>query len=152
MYYTDGSGTVQGLDISEKMIDYSTKRLHNEILSGKLQIHLGSVLDMPFNNAIFDRIFHCNCYYFWPDHNLAARELSRVMKPGGVMVTAVQWEWAKYLHQKGFMQGGNVVEPDQFMKILERNGFENIYVKKCCAQWNRSFYAYFATRSTEENP
>lgn len=52
------------------------------LATGKVTLHLCDVAAMPVAVSSVDKVFHCNCYYFWPDQKKAALEIHRVMKPG----------------------------------------------------------------------
>lgn len=55
------------------------------IASKKVTLHHCDVAAMPLRDSTVDRVFHCNCYYFWPDLRKGAAEIHRVMKPGNGM-------------------------------------------------------------------
>lgn len=59
------------------------------IASGKVTLHLCDVAAMPLADNTVDKVFHCNCYYFWPDLRKTASEIHRVIKPGNVAKRAV---------------------------------------------------------------
>lgn len=61
----------------------ATKRLKDLMASGKLTLHHCDVAAMPLGDNSVDKVFHCNCYYFWPDLRKGGAEIHRVMKPGG---------------------------------------------------------------------
>uniref|UniRef100_A0A3B1IVN8 Methyltransferase type 11 domain-containing protein n=1 Tax=Astyanax mexicanus TaxID=7994 RepID=A0A3B1IVN8_ASTMX len=74
--YANGpQGKLLGVDVSEYMHQMALERMQEQILVGKVNV---------------DKVFHCNCYYFWPDLQRAAAEIHRVMKPGGLMVTTLR--------------------------------------------------------------
>lgn len=50
--------------------------------NGKLSLHLCDIKAMPLEDNTVDKVFHSNCYYFWPDLRKASAEIYRVMKPG----------------------------------------------------------------------
>lgn len=54
------------------------------MLSGKVTLHCCDVATMPLADNIVDKVFHSNCYYFWPDLKKGATEIHRVMKPGRI--------------------------------------------------------------------
>lgn len=89
----NGGGVVYGADYStaiiEKvkgftfpLVDFSSllqakKRFPEEIHTGELVLNRATVELLPYPSNIFDRIFHCNSYYFWPELSLATKELYR---------------------------------------------------------------------------
>ncbi|XP_039605794.1 uncharacterized methyltransferase YdaC-like [Polypterus senegalus] len=80
-YLTDSKGMLYGLDYSEYIHKVASKRLQEQSTSGKTQLLLGSVENIPLPDSSVDRVFHCNCYYYWPDLKTCSAELHRVMKP-----------------------------------------------------------------------
>ncbi|OWF44980.1 hypothetical protein KP79_PYT26342 [Mizuhopecten yessoensis] len=105
------------------MVIAATKRVKKDIDDGKVELINGDVADLScFDSNTFDRVFHCNCYYFWPDIDKVARELHRVMKSDAVIVTTMSSERVKRLKDKGFLQYGN---PDQarYLNALKSGGF-----------------------------
>lgn len=44
-------------------------------------------MELPYSDNFFERVFHVNCYYFWPDLDQGISELGRVMKTDGLMVS-----------------------------------------------------------------
>lgn len=61
------------------------KQMMELIASKKVTLHHCDVAAMPLRDSTVDRVFHCNCYYFWPDLRKGAAEIHRVMKPGNAM-------------------------------------------------------------------
>ncbi|KAH3695456.1 hypothetical protein DPMN_082916 [Dreissena polymorpha] len=107
------------------MLKMAEGSLSQEILAKKVQLKFCSVKKLPYDPNYFDKIFHVNCYYFWPDLDMAMQELQRVIKPQGKLVTTLNLERLKEVKSKNMMQCGNF-DPDRYMKALERNGFTNI--------------------------
>lgn len=77
------AGKVYGADISKDLVNQVSSRLKNQLDSGKLELHLAGVSQLPFDDNSLDRIITCNTIYFWPEPLADAKELLRVLKPGG---------------------------------------------------------------------
>lgn len=60
----------------------ASKRLKDLVASGKLTLHHCDVAAMPLGDSTVDKVFHCNCYYFWPHLRTGGAEIHRVMRPG----------------------------------------------------------------------
>lgn len=60
----------------------ASEQLKELITAGRITLHHCSVAAMPLGDSTVDKVFHCNCYYFWPDLRKGATEIHRVMKPG----------------------------------------------------------------------
>uniref|UniRef100_A0A672S6Q1 Methyltransferase domain-containing protein n=1 Tax=Sinocyclocheilus grahami TaxID=75366 RepID=A0A672S6Q1_SINGR len=68
---TDPEGKLQGVDYFQYMHEIASKHMKEQISRGK------AVLYKPNSK----KVFHCICYYFWPDLKAGARAIHRVMKP-----------------------------------------------------------------------
>jgi len=74
---------VVGVDISEKMIEWSRRRAREERVEAKVEFRTADVLDLPFEAGRFDVVFAESVLIFVEDKAQAIRECVRVTKPGG---------------------------------------------------------------------
>jgi len=74
---------VVGVDISEKMIEWSRRRAREERLEARVEFRTADVLDLPFEADRFDVVFVESVLIFVEDKPKAIRECVRVTKPGG---------------------------------------------------------------------
>ena len=74
---------VVGVDISEKMIEWSHKRAHEERVEDKVEFRVADVLDLPFEADRFDAVLVESVIAFVDDKARAIRECVRVTRPGG---------------------------------------------------------------------
>jgi len=74
---------VVGVDISEKMVEWSRRRAREERVEAKVKFRTGDVLDLPFEADRFDVVFAESVLIFVEDQARAIRECVRVTKPGG---------------------------------------------------------------------
>ncbi len=74
--------TYTGIDISSTMVDEAQKR--NAGLSN-VNFRLTGSRDIPFGEGQFDKILTSNTLYFWENPTGYAKELVRVLRPGGVV-------------------------------------------------------------------
>ena len=74
---------VVGVDISEKMIEWSHKRAHEERVEDKVEFRVADVLDLPFDDDRFDAVLVESVIAFVDDRARAVRECIRVTRPGG---------------------------------------------------------------------
>lgn len=80
----EGSGKIYGMEMNKKLFEKAEKFCSLEISEEKVEIHFGIPSHMPFLENYFDRVFHCNAFYFWPNLDLTVAEIFRVMKPGAL--------------------------------------------------------------------
>ncbi len=76
------AGSVAGVDSSQEMVDQSTVRNAKAIESGRVDLRLGSVENVPFEDNIFNKVVAIDSMQVWPDAVAGLRELRRGMKPG----------------------------------------------------------------------
>ena len=74
---------VAGVDISEKMIDWSRQRAHEERVEDKVEFRVADILDLPFEADRFDAVIVESVIAFVSDKARAIQECRRVTKPGG---------------------------------------------------------------------
>lgn len=73
-----------GVDISETMVQEANKLNENLVTAGEVSFTLSDGKVLGFANDTFDKIFTVNTVYFWTDPVAFAREIHRVLKPGGI--------------------------------------------------------------------
>ena len=74
---------VVGVDILEKMIEWSRQRARQEGVEDRVEFRTADVLDLPFEADRFDVVICESVLAFIEDKPRAIRELVRVVKPGG---------------------------------------------------------------------
>lgn len=82
------SGKVYGIDLSEKMVEISRKRAHQEGINGQIELICGDALHLPYESEILDGVFMSFTLELFdtPDIVLVLSECRRVLKPGGQIV------------------------------------------------------------------
>ncbi|KAM9342226.1 putative methyltransferase YdaC isoform 1-T3 [Pholidichthys leucotaenia] len=140
---TGPTGHLIGVDYSEYMHQMAKEQLEELITKGKVTLHHCDVAAMPLEDSTVDKVFHCNCYYFWPDLKKGATEIHRVMKPGGLMVTTLRLSSVAGLAAKRIMPGENW-RPEAYMAALKVSGFTDVRMED--KRHNQiTFQAIFAT-------
>ncbi|XP_056278809.1 uncharacterized methyltransferase YdaC isoform X2 [Pseudoliparis swirei] len=122
---TEPTGWLIGVDYSAYMHQMASERLKACVASGKVTLHHCDVAKMPLADSLVDRVFHCNCYYFWPDLRKGATEIHRVMKPGGVMVAVLRLSSIAAIAAKQVLPGENW-RPEAYMAALRDTGFTDV--------------------------
>ncbi len=77
---------VTGLDLSPVLIETAKERASEQELS--VDYVVGDVENLSFDDASFDKVSSTCGIMFSPDHEAAAREVTRVTAPGGKVVLA----------------------------------------------------------------
>jgi len=82
-----------GIDLSEGMAQRARER--------GLDVHIGSVCDLPFDDDEFDLTYSFKVLAHVPDIDAAVREAARVTRPGGHMLLEFYNPWSlRYLAKK----------------------------------------------------
>jgi len=74
---------VVGVDISEKMIEWSRRRARQEQVESRVDLRVGDILELPFEPDRFDVVFVESVVVFVEDKARAIHECVRVTRPGG---------------------------------------------------------------------
>lgn len=72
---------VTGLDLSDVMIETARRRAGDEGLG--IAYDVGDAENLPYEDASFDVVSSSVGFFLAPDHEAAARQLVRVVRPGG---------------------------------------------------------------------
>lgn len=79
-------GIVKGIDYSPVSVEKTKKVNETAIAEGRCAVLQGSVVDMNFEDDLFDAVTAFETVYFWPDLTQCFREAYRVLKPGGTFL------------------------------------------------------------------
>lgn len=90
-------GVVVGLDLNPGML--ARARASTPAAGAAVQWHEGDAAAMPFDAETFDAVLCQAGFQYFTDRQQAAREMRRVLKPGGRLVVLV---WRALAHSPGF--------------------------------------------------
>jgi len=114
---------IYGIDISSDMLKVATEKSREKIEQGKVELLLGDVLKLPFENDLMDKIYTINTIYFWQDIHKGLAEIKRVLKPNGIFLNVIYLkEWLDKLPitQYGFSK----YTAEQIEKITTESGLK----------------------------
>jgi ubiquinone/menaquinone biosynthesis C-methylase UbiE len=74
-------GSAAGVDISDEMISRAQADPTNP---HNISFVNAPATALPFEDSFFDKVFSVESLYYYPDIPAALKEVSRVMKPGGL--------------------------------------------------------------------
>jgi len=83
-------GFVGGVDHSEVMVSQARRRNRESLAAGRVELTLGDAADLPWGDRSFDKAYAVNVAQFWKEGGRVLGELRRVLKPGGLLLLAVQ--------------------------------------------------------------
>ncbi|MBN1200727.1 MAG: methyltransferase domain-containing protein [Anaerolineae bacterium] len=79
-----------GVDYSDLMVRRAQARNAAAIRAGQVDLRYGSVLDLPYDDGSFDKVFAINSLHHWADPAAGLAEIYRVLKPGGLIAITEQ--------------------------------------------------------------
>lgn len=116
---------LHGIDFSEDMVQRAIQENASFIAEGKMQFQNASVSAIPYSDAYFDHVCTINTLYFWPSPLHDAKEIVRVLKPGGSCTIAIRPKKdAETL--EATKHGFKLYEEEEVEDLLLDAGFTNI--------------------------
>ncbi len=82
-------GKVFGVDYSPTMVNQASGRFKSDIASGRLQLHTGSITQLPLEDGSLQGAITINTIYFIAELDRAFSELNRVVAPAGRVVVGI---------------------------------------------------------------
>lgn len=82
-----GSGKVVGLDFSKNMLSVGEKKVQQSGLADQVELVYGNAMNLPFPDDSFDHVTIGFALRNVPDLVQVLREMKRVVKPGGQVVS-----------------------------------------------------------------
>lgn len=140
-------GQVVGVDLSEAMIQETSKELARQNMSLKVAVRQMDAENLQFSDESFDYVLCGFAIFFFPQLNRAMSEFYRVLKPNGHICVSTwdtlfyeQWGWFDALIKEYLPpeptpseKSGSTSEPvfdtpEGLESILASAGFENIQI------------------------
>jgi hypothetical protein len=105
------------------MVQQAQRRFWRQIAEGRIQMQLGSVPQLSFPDASFDRILTINTIYFWPDASRARRNPQSSEERGRRCSLSLPREkMEKYAAKYDF----TLLSPDEVANLMRQVGFRDI--------------------------
>jgi demethylmenaquinone methyltransferase/2-methoxy-6-polyprenyl-1,4-benzoquinol methylase len=102
---------IVGLDISEGMLEVGKHKIEKANLSKKIEMIVGDSEDMPFKDDTFDAITVSFGVRNFANLSKGIREISRVLKPTGVLVILETSNPTKFPFKQGYKLYTNLFLP-----------------------------------------
>lgn len=83
-------GHVVGLDLSRKMLDIAQQKIEAIHLEDFITLINDNAQSMPFTDGAFDVVTCLEALEFMPDPAATLREMIRVLRPGGLLLTTIR--------------------------------------------------------------
>ena len=81
------NGRIVGLDVSHLMLEAGLRAVEKQSLDGRVQLVQGRAEHLPFPDETFDTVVFTYLLRYVQDPDATIRELSRVLKPGGELLS-----------------------------------------------------------------
>ena len=116
---------VYGVDHSEFMVREAARYHSRAVYANRLRLEHGSASMLAYPQDYFPKIVSVNTLYFWNPAQKVARELLRVLKPGGVLVLGFRSR--STVENLAFTEHGfNLYEAEEVEALLTEAGFVDI--------------------------
>ncbi len=121
---------VYGVDYSIESVNLSKEVNEDLIREGRVEVHEGNVMDLPFEDNSFDIVTAFETVYFWPDIVKSFGEVKRVLKPGGMFLIGCESNGTNNLAMKFFDKVIDMTfyEDNDLVGFLEINDFKDVTV------------------------
>ena len=127
------AGRVYGVDFSQASVEASRDTNRDAVAAGRVEIQQASVSKLPFTDAMFDLVTAVETHYYWPDLPNDAREILRVLKPGGMLVViaeAYKGRYGWFFQLAMLPMRAKLMSADEHRAWLETAGFTNVAVQE----------------------
>jgi phosphoethanolamine N-methyltransferase len=129
---------VTGIDLAEEMVAVAHERARELKMEDSVNFILGDVLEEKFSEP-FDIIWSRDAFMHIPDKRRLFSRLYDLSAPGGRLVitdyargkTTGSPEFEKYIETTGY----SVIEPEEYGRLLEAAGYENVVVDDATARF-----------------
>lgn len=143
-------GRIVAVDLSQGMLEQAAAKLHRAPTLGpagtvpppseRVDLLRHTSMPLPFPNASFDVVCCLEVLELLPDAQAALLEMSRLLRPGGILLTS-----------RGTEESGRkakVRSRKEMSDMLQAGGFENIQI----AKWWKLFDRVLASKVGESPP
>ena len=131
-------GWIIAVDLSQGMLEQAAAKLSG--ISERVEFLRHQSLPLPFPDETFDAVCCLEVLELLPDAQAALNEMSRLLRPGGVLLTS-----------RGTEESGRkakVKSEAQLISMLSASGFENVQVTK----WWKLFDRVLARKRGRSHP
>src|SRR5207249_4546943 len=84
------NGLAAGIDPSAAMVRQAAKRNREQIKAGRVELCQGSVSNIPYEYARFNKVLAVDNYQFWPQAEFNLGEIQRVLGADGLLVLCLR--------------------------------------------------------------
>ncbi len=117
-------GFVLGIDHSEAMVRLAASKNARAIGAGHVTLRHGSASNLTYESNSFDAVYSINVAQFWDKPVEVAREIRRVLKPGGQVALAIQ------PRNKGATEATVLETGERLVEALSAAGFSPVRLER----------------------
>lgn len=133
-------GRIVALDLSQGMLEQAAAKLASLDARGRVEFLRHPSLPLPFPDAAFDAVCALEVLELFPRMDEPVAELTRVLRPGGVLLTS-----------RGTEESGRrakIKSVRRFSSLLESNGLNDVQITK----WWKLFDRVLARKTGSSLP
>jgi cyclopropane fatty-acyl-phospholipid synthase-like methyltransferase len=116
------SGQITGIDHSAAMLAQSNRRMRKEIERGCCLLQLGGLELLADSSKLYDRIYSANVVQFFPNKELAFKNIYGCLADGGIVASTYQPRHKNPTRRDAFKMADDVSE------AMESVGFTDIEI------------------------
>ena len=135
---TEFKGHIIALDLSQGMLEQAASKLNGHLAHVEFLRHQS--MPLPFLDSSFDVVCALEVLELFPNMDEPLAEFSRVLRPGGVLLTS-----------RGTEESGRkarVKSVNEYKSLLEQKGFEDVGITK----WWKLFDRVITVKQGSSNP
>lgn len=140
------AGTLYGVDFSPDVVVAGQQRMRSLIAQGRLDLVTADVAELPFRDAIANKVSTINTIYFWPDPQAAMSSLHRVIVPGGTLAVAFTGDEKMSDYGKVTEKGFTYYNTDRVSALMNEAGFEEVHSKTLSGRQTQGDFIVFGKR------
>jgi len=133
-------GQVIGLDASRRMLDVARRKVAAERFEGYITLMRHDASELPFIDDAFDVVTCLEALEFMPDPLAALREICRVLRPGGLLLTSIRID-TRWMPNRTWSE-------QKMRRVLESLDMRDIHIEI----WQEDYSQVWARKAGEREP
>ena len=127
-------GKVYGIDHSEESVATSKRVNARLIRERRVEVHHGSVSQLPFRESTFDLVTAVETHFCWPNLPTDMREVLRVLKTGGKLIVIAEVykgannTVANLAEKYASRAGMKMLDIDEHRELFTQAGYSDVQI------------------------